>query len=126
MSDPRRFNPYKLADNLIEQDYRIPVMLPITLAKKGESFMTAMDGKTVNLGEYLDFLRKTIHGLQQEILLYSEYHKLAHEIRNTTSRSEYKEGCKDTFGAGFFLEYDEYKDFRELYWKIQKIKEGEK
>jgi len=116
-----RFNPYKLADNLIEANYRIPVQGEVSVGR-GDSFMTKAPDNTVNLAEYLDFLRKIIHGLQQEIKLYSEYHKAAHEIKDTTSRSVYKEGCRDTFGAGFFLEYDEYKSFRDIYWKIQKHK----
>jgi hypothetical protein len=117
-----RFNPFKLSDRLIEQKYKIPIPPDIIGVGEKESFMTAAPDMTVNLGEYLSFLRKCIYTLENDLKLYEEYHKAAHEIRNTTPRSEYKEGCRDTFGSGFFLEYDEYKDFREIYWKIQRLK----
>jgi hypothetical protein len=117
----KRFNPYKLADNLIESNYRIPIMGNVTMGD-GDSFMTTAPDNSINLAEYLEFMRKTIYGLQKEIELYSEYHKAAHKIKDTSSRSEYQEGCRDTFGAGFFLERDEYKPFRDIYWKIQKLK----
>ncbi len=117
-----RFNPFKLADNLIEQNYRIPVFLPTTMARKGESFMTSPNRQDINLAEYLDFLRKYILGLQGDIKLYEKYHKAAEKIKNTSTRSEWQEGCRDTFGAGFFLERDEYQEFREIYWEIQKYK----
>lgn len=115
-----RFNPFKLADNIIEARYRIPVFGDVSVNKEG-SFMTAIDS-SINLGEYLDFIRKYIVSLQEEIKLYEQYHKIAHDIRNTGPRSEWKEGCRDTFGAGFYIELDEYKEFRELYWKIQEKK----
>lgn len=120
-----RFDPFKLADCLIERKYEIPVFEEsvIGIDSSDSSFMTARN-KTVNLGEYLSFMRSYVETLKRDIELYSEYHKIAHEYRNTSPRSEYQEGCRDTFGAGFFLEHDEYKEIREHYWKIQAIKEN--
>lgn len=117
-----RFNPFRLAENLIETNYRIPVSPDCFHVGEGESFMAAQMNNTVNLGEYLEFMRKYILSLQADLEMYKEYHKAAFEIKDTGIRTEYREGCRDTFGTGFTLEYDEYKEFREIYWKIEKIK----
>lgn len=120
-----RFNPFKLADCLIERDYKIPVFKESFVEMtSNETFMTSQQNQTINLGEYLEFLRSCIYKLQKDVELYSEYHKIAHKIKDTEPRSEYQKGCRDTFGAGFYLERDEYKDFRNQYWKIQRIKEA--
>lgn len=118
-----RFNPFKLADHLIETQYRIPIRPDLLGVSSNEPFMTARNDLSINLGEYLDFMRKYIVALQSDLKLYSKYHEAAFKIKDTGPRSEWQEGCRDTFGAGFFTTHDEYKSFREIYWEIQKLKE---
>ncbi len=52
-----RFNPFKLADDLIEKNYEIPIFDSHLKVASDDSFMTSDNFKTINLGEYLDFIR---------------------------------------------------------------------
>lgn len=51
-----RFNPFKLADRLIERNYEIPIFDSHVGLGGDDSFMTTKNS-SVNLGEYLNFLR---------------------------------------------------------------------
>lgn len=52
-----RFNPFKLAERLIERNYEIPIFDSHIGLGSNDSFMTT-ENSSVNLGEYLNFLRK--------------------------------------------------------------------
>jgi hypothetical protein len=73
----KRFNPFKLADNFIETNYRLPVATEFIGVESGESFMTCASDNTINLGEYLDFLKKQVFALQRDLKQYERYHKAA-------------------------------------------------
>jgi len=115
-----RVNPYNVIDSLIRHDYRLPIFKEAGGAKSGESFITVEDN-SVRVGELFQVMKTEFLKMEKKLKTYEKYHKAASKIKNTQPRNEWQEGCRDTFGAGFFLEYDEYKDFREIYWEIEEV-----
>ena len=62
-----RINPFKLVDELIRQNYRIPHYISRTkVGEPGESFMTITDASTINLGELLSFIKQYAFNIQNE------------------------------------------------------------
>lgn len=117
-----RYNIWKTLEHLIELNIKIPIIRDITVSHgSNESFLTT-DADIINTRDLFLFVKTYIYNIQNKIELLEEYHKIAEKYKNTKSESTYHEGCRDTFGAGFFTEYDEFKELREIYWRIENEK----
>lgn len=114
-----RINPFKQLDAIISRGYKIPIFKESRISltdDSPQSFMEVED-KSIDLGTLMEFVRKYVWELEGIRRKCEDYEAVISEYKFTEPRTEYKEGCRDTFGAGFTLEYDDYKDIREVYWK---------
>ena len=123
-----RADPFKLADELIRRDYRIPAFQNAQRIEPGGSFVTMDHAVTVSLADVLGVIRRAYYkllaendALERKVL---DYEPVIREYANRPKRrwSSRGSGNSAEFGGYMGGEIDDYAEARKV-WKRHQPKD---